>query len=221
MARPPRILLVEDDHDVRELFTEYLRGRGHVVTDVGSVADARAALVHTPPDLVLTDLRLDDGDGTRLVEAAALLSPRVPTIVVAGTGSVEGVITALRAGAADVLVKPLRLRDLHATIERVLADGAKAREQARSAAAAELYVALELAETVDDVDVHVGRICAWLRHGGASVDLADAGDGPIVTGPNGRVYPVGARRLAVVDPDLPEALPLLLALHRAYTRVGA
>lgn len=124
----PRIVLVEDDLEIRRLVAETLAEQGH---DVESAATAMSGLelaVKGQPDLVLLDLGLPDLDGTELLRMIRAVSP-VPVIVITARGADEVVVKTLDAGADDYLVKPFSVSQLEARIRAVLRRGSSNSER--------------------------------------------------------------------------------------------
>jgi DNA-binding response OmpR family regulator len=110
-----RILLVEDDHDVGQLLDVVLRSEGYTVEYVRDAAQARERLATGRYDLVLTDWRLPDGDG---VEIAALAARgAIKTILMSGYMLQ---VPAEKTAGCELLMKPIRPRELIETIERIL-----------------------------------------------------------------------------------------------------
>jgi DNA-binding NtrC family response regulator len=116
-SRP--ILIVEDNESLREMLKMALEGQGHVVVEAGGKAQAIEALERDWPGLVLTDLRLPDGDGFEVLRAAKHRNPRLPVIVMTAYGSSHAV-AAIKQGALALLTKPIDPDDLLSTVERVL-----------------------------------------------------------------------------------------------------
>jgi CheY-like chemotaxis protein/anti-anti-sigma regulatory factor len=119
-ARSQRILVVDDEENVRFTTAAILEQEGY---DVETATDGREALemaarVHY--DLVLTDLRMDDMDGSTLLHEMQTRHPNVVTIVLTGYASIESSIDALRQGVYDYLVKPCMVEDLKRTVRRAL-----------------------------------------------------------------------------------------------------
>ena len=98
---PIRVLVVDDEPAIRELLTEYLRGRGMEVTAVVDGESARVSLEREPPDLVLTDLKLPGIDGVEVVRLASACVPPVPSLMMTGFGSVESAVAAFTSGARE------------------------------------------------------------------------------------------------------------------------
>jgi DNA-binding response OmpR family regulator len=118
-----RMVLVEDDLEIRRLVADALAEQGH---DVESAATAMAGLelaVKGQPDLVLLDLGLPDLDGTQLLRMIRAVS-QVPVIVITARGADDVVVKTLDAGADDYLVKPFSVSQLEARIRAVLRRGA-------------------------------------------------------------------------------------------------
>lgn len=113
--RVQKILLVDDDLNIRESITEALRRYKHDVTPAASLAEARHFLsTSSPPfELVITDIRLTDGTGLQLAhEIVANLSPPPRLILITGFLDDPQITSLLVNGQAEVLLKPFPLRVL-------------------------------------------------------------------------------------------------------------
>jgi DNA-binding NtrC family response regulator len=114
----PHILIVDDDRETVESLAELAKADGFTVAKADCLRSARAHLVRQPPDVLLTDLQLPDGEGTSLV--ADLEQPENTEVVVfTGHASMESAIRALRAGATDYLLKPIDIARLKSILDRV------------------------------------------------------------------------------------------------------
>lgn len=120
-----RIVLVEDDIEIRRLVAEALADQGHDVESAPSAMEGLELAVKGSPDLVLLDLGLPDLDGTELLKMIRAVS-QVPVIVVTARGADSIVINTLDAGADDYLVKPFSVLQLEARVRAVLRRGATA-----------------------------------------------------------------------------------------------
>ncbi|MBD3655189.1 sigma-54 dependent transcriptional regulator [Marinobacter sp.] len=120
MAASPHILLVEDDVSLRTLLAEELELDGYGVTTAGNLAEAVAAITPALPDLVVSDLRLPDGDGLTLLARLQAAGHRVPLIIITAFGTVDQAVEALKAGADDFLTKPLSTDHLRLKVRRLL-----------------------------------------------------------------------------------------------------
>ncbi|MEZ5739971.1 MAG: sigma-54 dependent transcriptional regulator [Burkholderiaceae bacterium] len=105
----PRVLVVDDEADLRELIELTLVGMGLDVDCAADLAQARRLLGSRSFTLCLTDMRLPDGDGLELVELIADKHPNTPVAVITAYGSAENAVAALKAGAFDYLAKPIEL----------------------------------------------------------------------------------------------------------------
>jgi two-component system response regulator PilR (NtrC family) len=115
-----RVLVVDDEADIRELIDLTLARMGLATECVGSVAEARAALAVGDFQLCLTDMRLPDGEGLEIVRLITEHHPQTPVAVITAYGSAENAVAALKAGAFDYLAKPVGLEQLRALIKSAL-----------------------------------------------------------------------------------------------------
>ena len=118
--RHPRALVVDDEPDIRELLAITLGRMNIDVETAGDHASAKKRLASEVYDLVLTDMRLPDGDGLDLVEWIQAHRPGVPVAVITAHGNVEAAVRALKLGAFDFLSKPLDLGALRKLIAATL-----------------------------------------------------------------------------------------------------
>ena len=121
-----RVLVVDDEADFLATYERLLRRQGYDVLTAKSRAAGLAALAGEPLHLVISDLRLPDGDGLDVVRAARDAREPAPVLVVTGYPSDETRRAALAAGATTLLAKPFAAAVLLASI-RSIVDGAGAR----------------------------------------------------------------------------------------------
>ena len=114
-----KVLLVEDDRELRGTLRESLQVEGYEVAAAASLADAHALLANTEVDIVLLDLGLPDGDGETLL-AALRRGRSTPVIVISARETDDPKIRLLDAGADDFLVKPFSLGELLARMRVAL-----------------------------------------------------------------------------------------------------
>jgi two-component system KDP operon response regulator KdpE len=114
-----RVLVVEDDREIRSLMQASLSVEGFGVQTAASLSEARALLRHAPPDVVILDLGLPDGDGQQLVRELRQRQS-VPIIVVSARHQEAQKIALLDAGADDYLTKPFSVAELLARIRVAL-----------------------------------------------------------------------------------------------------
>ena len=115
-----RVLVVEDDADQRHLVASILRSRKYLVAEAETLALARRELASSPVDLVLSDWKLPDGDGTQLLEEVRAEHPGTAFITVTAYGTIARAVEAIHLGADDYLAKPFERQALLLAIEKVL-----------------------------------------------------------------------------------------------------
>jgi DNA-binding NtrC family response regulator len=121
IARPTRVLVVEDDELARKQLTRLLQADTQLVVD--AVADAKkalAALDEHSYSLVLTDLRMPGSDGLELIRDIQLRRLPVTVIVMTAFGSIDEAVQAIRHGAYDFLTKPIDIENLRVVMQRAL-----------------------------------------------------------------------------------------------------
>ncbi len=116
-----RILVVDDEPDIRQTLREILEDEGFRVTLAGNGEQAREAYRTNPPDLVLLDIWMPDVDGITLLREWR--DGDAPVVIMSGHGTVDTAVEATRLGAFDYLEKPLSIARLLATLERALGPG--------------------------------------------------------------------------------------------------
>ena len=119
-ADPP-ILIVEDKDSLRTMLRHALEAQGHTVVEARDQPEAEAALVASHPAVVLSDLRLTEGDGFGVLRAAKDADPELPVIVMTAFGSIQDAVAAMKEGALDFLAKPVDPEHLLLMVERALA----------------------------------------------------------------------------------------------------
>ncbi|MYM23400.1 response regulator [Duganella sp. FT135W] len=118
-SRVPRVLVVDDEADLRELLELTLLKMGLDVDSAATLAEARALLA-TEYQLVLTDMRLPDGLGLELVREVTAAYKNTPVAVVTAFGSADNAVVALKAGAFDYISKPVALDQLRVMVQSAL-----------------------------------------------------------------------------------------------------
>ncbi len=116
------ILVVDDEHGIRDLLSEILNDEGHAVELAENAAQARAARLRERPDLVLLDIWMPDTDGvTLLKEWASTGLLTMPVIMMSGHATIETAVEATKIGAMAFLEKPVTLQKLLKAVEQGLA----------------------------------------------------------------------------------------------------
>jgi two-component system, NtrC family, response regulator PilR len=116
----PKVLVIDDEPDLLELLELTLGRMGLDTTRAQSVGEAIKLLDSQSFDLCLTDMRLPDAEGLRVVEHISEKELDVPVAVMTAYGSAENAVAALKAGAFDYLAKPVALEQLRALVKQAL-----------------------------------------------------------------------------------------------------
>jgi DNA-binding NtrC family response regulator len=115
------VLLVEDKDSLRTMLRHALEAQGHVVLEARDQPEAIQQLEQARPAVVLTDLKLPNGDGFGVLRAAKELDPELQVVVMTAYGSIQDAVTAMREGAMDFLAKPVDPDHLLLMVERAIA----------------------------------------------------------------------------------------------------
>src|SRR6187399_2455075 len=124
----PKILIVEDDHDIAALIAHYLEKAGYTRDIVGDGGRALAAARETPPDLVILDLMLPGLNGLEVCRALRYdaRTAALPIIMLTARGEESERILGLDSGADDYIVKPFSPNELMARVRALLRRSAPA-----------------------------------------------------------------------------------------------
>lgn len=189
-----RILIVDDEADIRFAIRDYLELHGYSVLEAADCATGLEAFKTSPPDVALVDYRLPDGTVFDLLPTMLETDPAVPVVVLTGHGSIDLAVRAIKEGAEQFLTKPVELPALKIVLDR-LQETARHRQRqlvrrtrnARSAldplegSSVAIRNLAAMAERVAPTDVNVlitgetgvgkGVLAAWLhQHGPRAED---------------------------------------------------
>jgi DNA-binding response OmpR family regulator len=172
MPESQRVLIVEDDREVRQTVADYLGSHGYEVAEAADGGSMRAALAKQVPALVLLDLKLPGEDGLALARWLRE-HHEVAIIMVTGANEVIDRVVGLEVGADDYVAKPFDLRELLARIKSVLRRAAKPVGAAQPAAATRRVT---IGHCVLDLDRHqlLGRNGEEIPLTGMEFDLLRA-----------------------------------------------
>jgi len=120
LSAPTRILIVEDKDSLRAMLRHALERQGYEVIEAPDEPTATRMLQEAQPALVLSDLRLPDGDGLGVLRASKEIDADVPVIVMTAFGSIEDAVRAMKDGAMDFLAKPVDPDHLLLLVHRAL-----------------------------------------------------------------------------------------------------
>lgn len=162
--RPLKVLIVDDELEVRELLAEYFAEVGYDVTTAPDGTAAVADLTANPTkyQLVISDLQMPGIDGLGVLEAAKTANPSIAVIIVTGYASVDSAVRAVRMGAYDYLTKPFTLGQIEVIVRRAaerLALEAENRQLARRVGGLDQTETGEpLLARLDAIDQRLARI---------------------------------------------------------------
>jgi DNA-binding NtrC family response regulator len=185
-----RILLVEDDPDIRRAVLNGLRDAGHEVTELADGAPALERLSAEFFDVVVTDVRLPTADGFAVFRHARQVSPRTDVILMTSFGAVADAVNALKQGAHDYLTKPFDIEELVIRVAAIAAKRAIERELEEARA--------QLAGAADGAIV--GASPAMLRLLDRLTTVAESDAPVLVTGETGTGKELVARRIHARSP---------------------
>ncbi|HVP38018.1 MAG TPA: response regulator [Candidatus Saccharimonadales bacterium] len=133
MKPEARILLVDDSPATLEILERHLHAGGFAVSTADGARGALGLLARETFDLVVTDLRMPDGDGMDVVRHVRENLPDTEVMMITGYATIQGAVDAVKTGAAEYLAKPFTREELLAAVARAL-ERLSASRRARSAA---------------------------------------------------------------------------------------
>ena len=131
IAPKGRILVVDDQRNMRATTAMLLRAEGYEVDEAGGGEEALAMLSARPVELLVTDLKMEPIDGLTLLKRALEVAPAAQVIVMTAYGSIESAVEAMRRGAYDYITKPFDIDVLTLGVEKALNERGLRREVAR------------------------------------------------------------------------------------------
>jgi len=202
-----RVLVVDDDPEIREVLAMRLEALGLVVTAVGGPREALTALDAGGFDLALFDLRMEPMDGIALMEAAHERLPGLPVLIMTAHGSIEDAVAAIHRGAFDYLTKPFVPDELRARVGRALSERRWTRDRGRLKAVGETLASSGSMERILDAVVQATveateaeRSVVFLLERGQVIPMASAGTQPKAW------EPLQAAATAAIDKGVPTTL---------------
>ena len=120
MTSHERILVVDDEEQMRDLLVKVLERKGYQVSVCGNGAEALAFLEREPADLVVTDVRMPGLTGMEALRAIKELNPEIVVIIMTAFGSIDQAVQAVKEGAYDYINKPFKIDEMLLTIEKAL-----------------------------------------------------------------------------------------------------
>ena len=117
------VLVVDDEASMCRALDANFRRSGWQVTTASGVADALAKFRQSPCGLVVTDMRMGDGDGMAVMQGVRKVAPQTTVIFLTAYGNVPEAVSAMREGACDYLMKPVSFDQLEETAQRIMGRG--------------------------------------------------------------------------------------------------
>jgi len=115
-----KILIVDDEPNIRRLFRDELEEEGHTIEQAGDGAEALAETQRTNPDLVILDLRMPEVNGLEFLSKVRRIRPNIPVIVCTAVRGIESDYDLWAAQVSAILNKPVDLEILKKEVQKVL-----------------------------------------------------------------------------------------------------
>ncbi len=112
-----RILIVDDNKELREILGEYLKDEGDLVEGANNGKDALSKYQKNPYDLIITDLNMPELTGIELIKEIVKQETGTEFIIITGYASLDTAIEAIKVGAFDYIVKPFRMEELRVVVK--------------------------------------------------------------------------------------------------------
>jgi DNA-binding NtrC family response regulator len=122
MSAGVRLLVVDDEASIRDMLAFFFHKRGFEVLTASSFAEGVAAAGRLTPDIVLSDIKMPDGNGLDLLRKVKADSPKIPVIMITAHTSTQDAIEAMKAGAVDYIAKPFNMEELAMIVDRALGE---------------------------------------------------------------------------------------------------
>jgi len=167
-TRAARVLVVDDEPDIRDLLAITLERMGLATLQAAGVREAEVQILEQRPDLCLTDMRMPDGNGLDLVKWIQEHRPEMPVAVITAHGNVESAVQALKLGAFDFVSKPLDVNDLRRLVNSALTLGEAIKETPADASRPQLLGDSQAIHRVREMIAKVARSQAPVHISGES-----------------------------------------------------
>jgi putative two-component system response regulator len=124
----PKVLIVDDDEEIREVFRDFLLTKGYVADTALSGENALRLLDDMHPDVILLDIKMPGMTGTDVLREIKDLYPEMPVIMITALDDTETAVSAMKIGAYDYITKPVDLWQLETNIQKAIERGRLLRE---------------------------------------------------------------------------------------------
>src|SRR6266545_28968 len=139
MAASARILVADDEPNLRRVLVAILRREGYEVVQAADGSDAIEALAQ-PIDVIITDLKMPQVDGMEVLRHASAHHPSVPVIMITAFGTVDNAVAAVKAGAFDYIEKPFEQEQIRVIVHKAVKQAHLSRREARPTLAMDVAV---------------------------------------------------------------------------------
>lgn len=129
LSHPGKILIVDDETNIRKGLRAILQKEGHEVRDVGTAEEALQTMETFPIEAALVDIRMPGMSGTELLATIRQRWPHVSVVLLTGHGRLESAMTAVKEGAHDYLLKPAQPEDIRQVLMEALGASRRQRQQ--------------------------------------------------------------------------------------------
>lgn len=170
-----KILLLEDDHEVRRIFARYFAANGFLVEEAETCEAALKSFESVRPDVAVLDFRLPDGTALEVVPKLKECEAAIPIIVLTGFGSMELGVSLIKAGAEHCLAKPLEPPALMLVVQRVLENSRNQQKQLASSSKRKRFA----------LDPFIGESIAIKRLAETAVKVAKGNSPVLIQGETG------------------------------------
>ncbi len=143
-----RIIVIDDQQNQRHLLGGYLKKQKHMVREASSGLIALELLKREGAEVAITDMRMPEMDGLTLLKKIKKIYPDMEVVVITAYGSIEDAVEAMKAGATDYLIKPVKLEQLDIILKKV--------EKSHRLVAENRYLRRKL-ETVESFPEFIGQ----------------------------------------------------------------
>lgn len=113
-----RIVVVEDETDIREMFVEILNLNGYTVRSSADGSEIATLLTGFEPQVVITDMRMPRESGLTVIRVVKQHNPRIEVLVMTGQGKIEEAVEAMKLGAIDFILKPFEVTQILAAVKK-------------------------------------------------------------------------------------------------------
>jgi DNA-binding NtrC family response regulator len=151
-----RVLIVDDDKAVLEMVERALQKEGYEIRSFSEPTDAIKCIAVFNPDVIVSDIRMDEADGFTVLRAAKEVNPEINIIFMTAFATVDTAVDALRCGAFDYLIKPFKIQDLRLTVKRALSEKKISSQDSESSSSYKKIIGSSV--QIQEINALIGRV---------------------------------------------------------------